>query len=555
MNIIKDNVDLHVAQHAEHESGAATGAVPAELVHEAAVGSDDEQSLTLRQALKIYRKGVFWSLVISTAVIMEGYDMALVPNFYAYPQFQIKYGEYVGRSGTGYQLTAAWQAGLSNASGVGAFFGALLNGYFVNKFGHKNVMLIALVWLSVFIFMTFFASTASILCAGQALSGLSWGIFATTAPAYASECLPLVLRGYFTSYSNLCFVIGQFIAAGVLRGLQSRPDEWSYRIPFALQWVWPVFLIPIIAFAPQSPWHEVRHGRFEAAEAALRRLQEPSPLVDPKKTLAQIIYTDNLEQELEVGTSYLDCFKRFELRRTEIACICFIGQPLSGSNFAFNSSYFFEQIGLDSETIYSLGLGGTGLGLLGILVCYACFMPYFGRRTIYLYGYSLILATLLVIGILNIWSHNDSVKYAQSALCLFWTFLYQLTIGLLGWAIPAEVGSTRLRQKTIVLARNSYYIVNVVCNVLQPYFMNPTAWNLSGYTAFIWAGTSALVLAWAYFRLPETAGRTYEQLDVLFSERVSARHFSKADVNTLRDEVEKVKKEMKSTRANSSQKA
>ena len=60
-------------------------------------------------------------------------------------------------------------------------------------------------------------------------------MFATTAPAYASEVLPLALRVYFTSWTNMCFIIGQLIAAGVLRACLSRDDQWGYRIPFAIQ--------------------------------------------------------------------------------------------------------------------------------------------------------------------------------------------------------------------------------------------------------------------------------------------------------------------------------
>lgn len=128
--------------------------------------------------------------------------------------------------------------------------------------------------------------------------------------------------------------------------------EWGFRIPFAIQWVWPAFLIPILFFAPESPWHLVRKGRLEEAEVSLRRLQRASAPIDPKQTLAAIIYTNDLEQELTAGTSYFDCFKGSELRRTEIACMVFAGQVLSGGNFAYNSTYFFQQVGLDTETTY-----------------------------------------------------------------------------------------------------------------------------------------------------------------------------------------------------------
>ena len=90
--------------------------------------------------------------------------------------------------------------------------------------------------------------------------------------------------------------------------------------------------------------------------------------------------------------------------------------------------------------------------------------------------------TLYIIGILNVWVDRRSVALTQAIMTMVWKFCFQLSVGQLGWAIPAEVGSTRLRQKTIVLARNTYYISQVVANVLQPYFMNPSAWNLRGYT-------------------------------------------------------------------------
>lgn len=137
----------------------------------------------------------------------------------------------------------------------------------------------------------------------------------------------------------MCFIIGQLIAAGILRACLEREDEWAFRIPFAIQWAWPVVLIPVLFFAPESPWHLVRKGQHTQAESVLRRLQHPDAPIDPKQTLATIIYTNNLEEELQVGTSYKDCFKSFELRRTEIACICFAGQVICGSQFAYSGEW------------------------------------------------------------------------------------------------------------------------------------------------------------------------------------------------------------------------
>lgn len=172
----------------------------------------------------------------------------------------------------------------------------------------------------------------------------------------------------------MCFILGQLIAGGVLKGLSNHTSPWAYKIPFAIQWVWPCFLIPLVYFAPESPWYLVRMNRLEEAEKSLRRLQSSKATnTNPKNTLATIIHTDNFEKSKSIGTSYLDCIKGPELRRTEIACMAFAGQILCGINFAYNSSYFFENVGLSTSTTYSLSLGGSFLALFG------CFLNWFRK--------------------------------------------------------------------------------------------------------------------------------------------------------------------------------
>lgn len=457
------------------------------------------------------------------------YDKTEILIFFI-ASFLIRYGHFVGvtpETPTGYQLTPAWQAGLSQGGSVGSILGCLISGYLVSKYGSRKVQLGALVSLAAFIFVVFFAPNLTTLVVGEILCGLPWGILATTAPAYASEVLPIALRTYMTSYTNMCFIIGQLISAGVLKGLSSREDEWGYKIPFALQWIWPIFLIPLIYKSPESPWYLVRMGKLQEAEESLRRLQSSSAThIDPRKTLSTIIYTNNLEQQLSIGTSYWDCFKGFELRRTEISCLVFAGQILCGICFAYNSSYFFSQMGLGTSTTYSLALGGTGLALIGCFVNWFVLMPRFGRRTIYVWGMGAMCLVLILIGILNVWTHKQGVAMTQACLTMLWTFIFQLSAGQLGWALPAEMGSTRLRQKTICLARDASNITGTIGGTLQQYFMNPQAWNLKGYTGFVWGGTCFFMFVWSYFRLPETWNRSYHELDVLFAKRVPARKFA-----------------------------
>jgi len=69
---------------------------------------------------------------------MEGYDVCLLSNFYGFPQFNEKYGT---RQPDGtYQISAAWQSGLSNGANVGEIIGLFINGYVSERFGYRYAM-------------------------------------------------------------------------------------------------------------------------------------------------------------------------------------------------------------------------------------------------------------------------------------------------------------------------------------------------------------------------------------------------------------------------------
>jgi SP family general alpha glucoside:H+ symporter-like MFS transporter len=408
------------------------------------------------------------------------------------------------------------------------------------KYGYRWVMICAMALLNLFILVVFFAPSAAVLLVGQVLCGLCWGVFATVGPAYASEVCPTKLRGYMTVYVNLCWAMGQFIAAGVLRGCLNITSDWTYRIPFAVQWAWPVPIMVICYFAPESPWYLVRHDRLEEAKRSVQRLAGDKSTEQINGTLAMIVHTTKLEAELEsqqAGTSYLDCFKGTDLRRTEICCMAFAGQILSGSTFAYQPTYFFTTAGLSDNDAYSLNLGSTAIAFCGTVFSWFL-ITYVGRRKLYVTGQALLCGFLFLIGILNASSSSQGALWGQAAVCILWVFTYAVTVGPIAYAIVSETSSMRLRPLTVALARTSYQIVNIVSQVLQAYFMNPTAWNVNGKTGFFWGCTALLTFVWAFFRLPEAKDRTPEELDILFSNETKARQFAKTEVDAYAHAVE-----------------
>lgn len=137
---------------------------------------------------------------------------------------------------------------------------------------------------------------------------------------------------------------------------------------------------------PESPWHLIRCNRLEEAEKSMRRLQSKTSGIKPKETLAVIVHTNKTEEELTVGTSYMDCFRGSEARRTKIACVAFAGQMFAGAPFAYNSTYFFQQIGLTTAETYKLNVCGTSLALFAAIISWFTVAPYGGCRKTYFVG-------------------------------------------------------------------------------------------------------------------------------------------------------------------------
>lgn len=488
-----------------------------------------EHNMSFLDGLRMYPKAILWSAGISLAIVGEGFDTALVNSLFAFDTFKESYGDPAARGG--YIISTAWQVALSNGATVGALIGLIANGWLTERYGFRRTLMGALMFLIAFIFLTFFAFDIGTLLAGQVLCGIPWGVCSTLTISYAAEVMPLALRGYLSSNINLCWIIGQIIAQGTLRGLVDTRSQWSYRIPFAIQWFWAGLVLIITFFAPESPWFLVRKGKLEQAREVLVRLAEKDQNFNPDNVIAMMQHTDLVEKQLNNGkkdrddVTFLECFRGKNLRRTEIASCIFVTQNLSGLPSLGFSAYYLQAIGFRIKRIFDVTLGMYGLGLIASLLS-LILLKFFGRRSMYLSGLvgcSLVMLTSSIIATLT---QTTATLWAQAGMLILFIFVFDITIGPVTYTLVSELPSTRLRVHTIVIARICYNVSGVLTNTLTAYALNPESWNLGGKTNWIWFGTCSACLVYCYWRLPETKGLTYHELDILFEKGASARKFA-----------------------------
>lgn len=161
-------------------------------INNAQAATEKEHTMSLLEGIKQYPRAIGWSILFSTALVMEGYDVVLMGSFYAHPAFQRKYGDL--QPDGSYELSAAWQSGLSNAMNAGQIIGLFINGIVADRYGYRRVMLASLFLTIGFIFILFFAPDKKTLVIGELMIGMPLGVFQTLSVTYASEVCPTVLR-------------------------------------------------------------------------------------------------------------------------------------------------------------------------------------------------------------------------------------------------------------------------------------------------------------------------------------------------------------------------
>jgi SP family general alpha glucoside:H+ symporter-like MFS transporter len=152
----------------------------------------------------------------------------------------------------------------------------------------------------------------------------------------------------------------------------------------------------------------------------------------------------------------------------------------------------------------------------------------------HLWGISISIALFTAIGAMGVEmnkSNATALGWGIGSILAVDSFMANLLILPVSFAMVTEIPSSLLRSKSVVIARNFYTVVNIFAGTITPYMINPTAWAWGAKTGFFWAGACVIGLAFTFFMVPESKGRTTAEMDILFEQKVSVRKFRTTEAN------------------------
>lgn len=221
---------------------------------------------------------------------------------------------------------------------------------------------------------------------------------------------------------------------------------------------------------------------------------------------------------LEVAT-WLDLLKKRSWKRTAVGCGAAFFQQFSGINgFIYYAPSLFRSLGQSNEM--SLILSGT-LNILQLVAVVICFfiIDRVGRRPLAVYGGFGMVIPYVIMAILvglydKSWRTHVGAGWATTAMAHIYILVYGVSYSPLGWALPPEVFPNSSRAKGVALSTATVWLSNFIVGVAVPPMIQQAGFGTYAFFAIM----CLLAGLRAYFLVPETKGKSLEQMDEVFGD-------------------------------------
>lgn len=400
-----------------------------------------------------------------------------------------------------FRLTTRQEEIVVSAVLLGATIGALIGGRLTDRLGRRTTLLQVAGLFILGAIGTALAPTMLWLSIGRLIVGIAIGIASFTAPLYISEISPPAVRGKLVSLNQLMITIGivcSYLADYTLAG--SRGWRWM----FGLAAIPGLILLIGILFVPESPrWYMSRSMKDKAREV-LFKMHTP-PMAESELT--------EIEESLKHQEGDWKELLSPRLRRAmTIGIGLAVFQQFTGINTViYYAPTIFQFAGLRSNSAAILATAGVGIINVLFTIVAVRLLDRIGRRPLLLYG---LVGMILSLGVLGFAFTSPNLAQALAAISLVCVMLYvaffAISLGPVFWLMISEIYPLKIRGRAMAIATvmnwgSNLLVALTFLSLLRSFGRPATFW--------LYALTGALAWIFVYRLVPETKGKTLEQIE------------------------------------------
>ena len=500
------------------------------------VGDNPETPFLLRHHVST----LLYCTVFAFGAFQFGYDNSYFTGVVGMKSFVDKYGNDHDSNGD-ISFSASLLSELTSLIQVGELVGSFLSGFVGFYFGCKGGLVSASVIATVVIILQAAAPNIAAFQAGRIVLGLGVGVLSGSVPIYLSDVTPRQIRGMVVGSWQLIMSIAGLIGSGICQGTEGYVGQAAYQIPVCFQLICPLVILVFIWFVPESPRRLISRNKSEEARAALCKINQSNKEYSPTIQLNEFI---DHQQHQRDGSWWELITDPVERRKTLLAAGIFAAQQLTGNSFIISYSVVFAE-DLEIANPFAINCITSVLSIVGVISSWFL-VERFDRKTMLTATTCFMVCDMLVIGGLACGpqkSHLVPIAPLSKTiigLALVYVFCFNLVWGPMAWTVATELGVGRNRPRIMAVSTAVFWFFSWLITFTLPYLF--TTVQLGAKVGFIYAGsTFACTLLFVTLLLPETRGRTLEEIEEMFADRIPA--FKWQGHHNIRTQAEAVTEE------------
>ncbi|KAK7679556.1 sugar transporter-like protein [Cerrena zonata] len=411
------------------------------------------------------------------------------------------------------------QGAITSCYEIGCFFGALFALFRGDKFGRKPLVVAG----SLIIVLGTVISTAAFgphwgtgqFVVGRVITGVGNGLNTATIPVWQSEMSRAENRGRLVCLEGSVIAVGTFVAYWIDFGLSYVNSSVQWRFPVAFQIFFALIVFFGMAGLPESPRWLVAHNRKPEALEVLGCLNDLPTDSDEVYAEATVIQ-DAVNRFSRAQLGFKDLLsggKNQHFQRMIVGSTGQFFQQFTGCNAAIYYSTVLFKNTIHLEGKLPLIMGGVFSTIYALATIPAFFLvDSVGRRNLFLagaigQGCSFIISFACLIN-----PTTQNAKGAAVGIFLFIVF-FAFTILPLPWIYPPEINPLRTRTVASAVSTCTNWICNFAVVMFTPLFMDQADWGCYLFFALM----NFCFVPIIFFFYPETAGRSLEEIDIIYA--------------------------------------